>query len=207
VIAAGNKSPLKLFTWNAFGGMELVHENFYVNRKYHEEWINDEDIFNYFVKGDIVSKIGVHIGPSYQLVGNDVGSLNPKSAHVIETMIKIVGDNPLISFSNPPRVDLQPNGPLKFLKENRLQLGGFFIPVIKYRVETITGKYTKFIAQIAEQAAEIGPTSKGMSNLMKYINYLCFSEADRVGRHTSNAKEMISRVKKATIAFAQKLPR
>ncbi len=205
LLQMGYKSPLKLFTWNAFGGIELVQNN--VSRRFNPQFIQEDAVFNYFVKGDIVSRIGQHIGPTYELVGrNPTENLGIKKAHVLKTMLEIAGDNPLISFLNPPQVDIVPIAGLAQLKKYAPGIDLlFFVPAVLYIKASITGKHTKLIGQTAELAAKIGPIPRGLPHLMKYLNVLSANEIERLGKTNIHAQELQIKMNQANKVFNDQL--
>ena len=60
------RAPLTVITWNGFGARELI-ENL---GEYRPELASLMRVRNYFVRGDLVSRIGEHFGPTYELVGH-----------------------------------------------------------------------------------------------------------------------------------------
>lgn len=63
--AAGlERAGLTVITWNGFGAKELIEKL----GEYQPALAGEMSIRNYFVRGDLVSRIGTHFGPTYELV-------------------------------------------------------------------------------------------------------------------------------------------
>lgn len=62
---------MKLVTFNGFGAQQLVEQD----ERYIPWIVGRIDAANFYVRGDMVSRIGVHIGPTYQITptGEDPG--------------------------------------------------------------------------------------------------------------------------------------
>lgn len=89
--------PIEVVTWNAFGARETLER-----AKLWEEGLAQKfTTANYFVTGDLVSRIGTHIGLTYEIPNPD--GLGFAKAHIMENVEKFVAINPLALFSAPPR--------------------------------------------------------------------------------------------------------
>lgn len=101
--AAGMQSPLRLITFNAFGGRELLEE---INARYDESYVKAARVANYFVKGDLVSRIGTHIGPTYEMLPIDEKTGKPVVldvvvAHALANIYKLVAASARFNKASP----------------------------------------------------------------------------------------------------------
>lgn len=90
-----------LFTFNAFGAQELIRKQ---EKSFTPEKSNLTYAANYFVRGEPVSKLGTHLGPTFELVPEEVEKKSkfklPKfdgfDKHRIEYVVKMVEADPSI---------------------------------------------------------------------------------------------------------------
>lgn len=114
------KPNIWLFTWNAFGAKELIRKQ---DPAYDPKNAHLTYAANYFVQGEPVSKIGTHLGPTFELVPGEEVIQNlivsfPKvgeekissvpfkkmdgvNKHRIETVVGLVGLDPKILIRAP----------------------------------------------------------------------------------------------------------
>ncbi len=96
------KPSIWLFTFNAFGAQEMVRKQ---DKDFDPEKIHLTYAANYFVRGEPVSKLGTHIGPTYELVPTETNEKKSRlqflkmdsfNKHRIETVTELVNDDPTI---------------------------------------------------------------------------------------------------------------
>ena len=95
-----------LFTWNSFGAQELIRKQ---EPTFTASQVQLTYAANYFVSGDPVSKIGTHIGPTFELTPLEAETKKSKisflkmdgmNRHKIETLIEIVEADPMILITS-----------------------------------------------------------------------------------------------------------
>src|SRR4051794_6034405 len=69
------------------------------------DYVEPDHIANYYVRGDVVSSVGTHIGPSYELIpvdptGHEV-KLNWGGAHALATFLDIVRTSAALGWQMP----------------------------------------------------------------------------------------------------------
>ena len=91
-----------LFTWNSFGAQELIRKQ---EPNFKASQVSLTYAANYFVSGDPVSKIGTHIGPTFELTPIETETKKSKisflkmdgiNRHRIETVVEVVEADPMI---------------------------------------------------------------------------------------------------------------
>lgn len=95
------KPNLWLFTFNAFGAQELIRKQ---EKDFKPEQSHLTYAANYFVRGEPVSKLGTHLGPTYELIPEEAEKKSkfklPKfdgfGKHRIEYVNQLVGADPTI---------------------------------------------------------------------------------------------------------------
>jgi hypothetical protein len=97
-----SKKPITLITWNGFGAEELIGKV----GSYNPGLASEIHVANYFVRGDIVSQIGNHFGPTYELVAPSnasAGSLSETMRmHSLATISDLVAANPAVLSETIP---------------------------------------------------------------------------------------------------------
>ncbi len=97
--AQGNPAKVILRTWNAFGSQELIER---VSGGCDSRLLERLDAANYNVRGDLVSRIGTHFGPTYELAALDISSHpgDPLYLHSLDTIEdhvkKLIHTQPLV---------------------------------------------------------------------------------------------------------------
>lgn len=107
-------APIELVTFNGFGGLDLVE----TSAKAAAPVVANLNAANYFVTGDVVSRIGVHLGPSYELVMPSAGILQAAKRHVIETVWSAAVPAGVPRFDQAPQVLPPPARTLNALKNH-----------------------------------------------------------------------------------------
>ncbi len=100
------KPSLWLFTFNAFGAQELIRKQ---AKSFTPEKSNLTYAANYFVRGDPVSKLGTHLGPTFELAPEEAEKKSkfklPKfdgfGKHRIEYVVNLIEDDPTILIRAP----------------------------------------------------------------------------------------------------------
>lgn len=96
------KPSIWLFTFNAFGAQEMLRKQ---DKDFDPLQSHLTYAANYFVRGEPVSKLGTHIGPTYELVPTETNEKKSKipflnmdgfNRHRIETVVELVNDDPTI---------------------------------------------------------------------------------------------------------------
>ena len=90
-----------LFTFNAFGAQELIRKQ---EKSFTPEQSHLTHAANYFVRGDPVSKLGTHLGPTFELVPEEVEkkskfklpNFDGFGKHRIEYVVNLVEADPTI---------------------------------------------------------------------------------------------------------------
>lgn len=152
-----NLLPLKmqLITFNGFGARQLI-EKWEPYNPNMEEYLN---AVNYFVKGDAVSRIGVHIGETRQLTPkgenpNDRAQiLNPREVvrrHVMETVVEIAESDTLLLSGLSSAIKAQPPE-MKALRE--LMGAGVFFGILGRAL--YTWQVQERVVQILKEAVDL----------------------------------------------------
>ncbi len=97
---------LWLFTFNAFGAQELIRKQ---EKTFTPEQSHLTYAANYFVRGDPVSKLGTHLGPTLELVPEEAEKKSrfklPKfdgfGKHRIEYVVKLIEADPTLPIKAP----------------------------------------------------------------------------------------------------------
>jgi hypothetical protein len=100
------KPNIWLFTFNAFGAQELIRKQ---DKSFTPEKSNLTYAANYFVRGDPVSKLGTHLGPTLELAPEEAEKKSkfklPKfdgfGKHRIEYVVNLIEDDPTILIKSP----------------------------------------------------------------------------------------------------------
>jgi hypothetical protein len=193
----GTSSPIEVVTWNAFGAQNLVERV----QKYQPEIIEGVRFSNYFVEGDFVSKIGLHIGKTFKIQA--VPSF-PKEklgfvkAHKMLTILDMVGNDP---YQLEQAQELQP--PF-FSKITYLSKIGFLftgLPAATYSIKR--HDITDMIVGSAEMASKRKFTENSSRLLMSYIKQLSISHRDFLMRdgHKLFADNLMTRISRAEKSF------
>lgn len=109
--AENRPGTIYLITWNAFGGKELIQR---VNPRFDEQTSRVRMAWNYYVRDDPVSKIGMHVGIVYELVPKAPapafkGLRYLKKIHSLETVAEVAGPDGSglrgLSAQRPPQAE------------------------------------------------------------------------------------------------------
>ncbi|MBP7844822.1 MAG: hypothetical protein KA116_08400 [Proteobacteria bacterium] len=193
----GTLSPIEVVTWNAFGAQHLVERV----QKYQPEIIEGVRFTNYFVEGDLVSKVGLHIGKTFRVQA--VPSFTKEKlgfvkAHKMITILEMVGTDP---YQLEKAEELKPPFLNKITYLSKLGVLFTGLPAVKYSIKR--HDITDMIAGSAELAANRKFTDSSSRQLMAYIKQLSLSHRDFFMRdgHKLFADDLMTRISRAEKSF------
>ncbi len=187
----GIKSPLSLVTLNAFGGQELLEQ---VQVPFNEKLIQTDRVANYFIRGDVVSKIGTHIGPSFEMIPIDEQGrekdLGLGAAHALTSFLEIVKTSALFKLPFPttptaPKRSFTINKFYDSQKDKALGLALFLYPRGSYLLRSAKGEIAKFIQASAQTASRAQMQNAERTALYNYIQVLAADEEFRLRKRIS----------------------
>ncbi len=165
----GAVSPVTLVTWNAFGAQELVGRV----GAYDPALGAVLDSTNYFVRGDLVSKIGHAIGTTREMVPDT--ALGVAGAHKMDTIIALAGeDSYLLNRFNeaaPPFA-----GALTGLSK----LGFLFVSVPQGIFQARRLQRVNILTGAADLTANTYQRNPATNQIMRYIRQLAADEKERM---------------------------
>lgn len=193
----GTVSPIEVVTWNAFGAQHLVERV----QKYQPEIIEGVRFTNYFVEGDLVSKVGLHIGKTFRVQA--VPSFTKEKlgfvkAHKLLTILEMVGEDP---YQLDQAQELQPPFFSKITYLSKLGVLFTGLPAATYSIKR--HDITDMIVGSAELASKRKFTDSSSRQLMAYIKQLSLSHRDFFMRdgHKLFADDLMMRISKAEKSF------
>lgn len=183
----GRMTPgkIELVTFNGFGALDLVTPD----PASVDLVVPTMLTSNYFVAGDVVSRIGTHLGNTYELQPNF--DVNPISAHSLSTIESIVMNGDYVDFSGAVAVAPPYSGVLNSLKS----VGSVFGFVIENPDERLWKRLEQLT--LLEQAANI-VIRRGLSHTtdysaLRYIKNIAISFKEQIQSEPSSElrQEMI----------------
>ena len=162
-------TPIYLVTWNAFGARELIRR---VNPDYARPTTHVKIAWNYYVRGDPVSRIGSHVGLMFELQSNKKPGFFHRlpheiAMHSLDTIREIAGEDGAglrgVPYQRPP-----PATALNALSE----VGGVFrlLPRVIFDV-----RYSKVADALGAKLDDLRkrlPLSKDESIFASYVTSL-----------------------------------